>query len=403
MVSVPSSLRVPELERLWALARARLEARGSDHRGRLRVPTMSSPAKLALKALIGRPVGMTIDLASLEAGFRRLEIGDDLAGALARLGHDISTEPARRRAERAQRQEARRGARAIAAGWPEPWAPAWINEVIRAGILRGFDQGQVRNLLQQVRAVLDHIGQDAAAPVSRVELAARVLGSAHALDTGTRVERAVARALAHRIDAGDYRELWAQAGVHFDLTSAPALTWALPLSDRCGLARVAAGARDAGIPLHLSRLALEAYPATVPTGSRVLVVENPRLVEAAAQLRAVTPIISTNGQPSSTVLLLLTQLLRGGAELRYHGDFDAAGLAICERLMRLGLRPWRMGAADYLAALAAADAEGTELPIETDACGSTPWDVSLRGIFDRERRIVHQERLLHRLITKTTG
>lgn len=398
-MTVPSSLRVPELEQLWALARARLEARGSDRRGRLRVPALPSPAKLALKALIGRPIGKTVDLASLEAGFRRLGIGDDLGSALAVLGHDISMEPARRRAERAERQEARHGARTIAAEWPEPWAPAWINEVIRTGILRGFDQGQVRNLLRQVRAVLDHIDRDAPAPVSRVDLAARVLGSAHALDTGTRVERAIARALAHKIGAANHRELWAQAGVHFDLTSAPVLTWALPLNDGCGLARVAAGARDVGIPLHLSRLALEAYPAVVPTGSRILVVENPRLVEAAVQMRTGTPVVSTNGQPSSTVLLLLTQLLHAGAELRYHGDFDAAGLAICERLMRLGLRPWRMGVADYLTALAAADAEGAVLPTETDTCGPTPWDAPLREVFDRERRIVHQERLLGELIT----
>lgn len=397
-MTVPASLRVPELDPLWALARARLEARGGDSRSRLRVPALSPQAKLALKAFVGRPVGKTIDLASLEAGFRRLGIGDGLVSALSLLGHHVSAEPARRRAERAERQQARRDAREIADGWPEPWAPAWIDEAIRAGILRGLDQGQARNMLQQVRAVLLYLDRDAPAPISRVDLAAQVLGSAHALDTGTRVERAVARALAHKLGAGDHRELWAQAGVHFDLTSAPALTWALPLSEGCGLARVAATAREAVIPLHLSRLALDKYPAIVPSGCRILVVENPRLVEAAAQMRAATPVISTNGQPSSTVLLLLVQLLHAGAELHYHGDFDTAGLAICARLMRLGLRPWRMDSAHYLAALAAADAEGAALPIETDACGPTPWDDTLREVFDRERRIVHQERLLQGLI-----
>jgi uncharacterized protein (TIGR02679 family) len=374
-VTVPASLRVPELDPLWALARARLEARGGDSRGRLRVPALSLQAKLALKALVG-----------------------GLVSALSLLDHHVSAEPARRRAERAERQQARRDAREIADGWPEPWAPAWIDEAIRAGILRGLDQGQVRNLLRQVRAVLLYLDRDAPAPISRVDLAAQVLGSAHALDTGTRVERAVARALAHKHGAGDHRELWAQAGVHFDLTSAPALTWALPLSDGCGLARVAATAREAAIPLHLSRLALDKYPAIVPSGCHILVVENPRLVEAAVQKRAATPVISTNGQPSSTVLLLLMQLLQAGAELHYHGDFDTAGLAICARLMRLGLRPWRMDSAHYLAALAAADAEGAVLPIETDGCGPTPWDDTLREVFDRERRIVHQERLLQGLI-----
>jgi uncharacterized protein (TIGR02679 family) len=115
-------------------------------------------------------------------------------------------------------------------------------------------------------------------------------------------------------------------------------------------------------------------------------------------MRAATPVVSTNGRPSSTVLLLLTQLRDAGAELPYHGDFDAAGLAICASLTRLGVVPWRMNAADYLAALAAADAEGAALPQDPHAPGPTPWDPALQGTLDRERRIVHQERLLPGLI-----
>ncbi len=279
-----------------------------------------------------------------------------------------------------------------------PWAQEWIDDVIRAGILRGFDRRQARALLRQVRDVLDDLQQDRPQPISRIDLAARVLGSAHALDAGTRVETAVARALAFRLGPGDHRDLWSRAGVHFDLTSAPVLTWGLPLTGDYGLADLVETARQSAIPLHLSRFALEANPAAVPSGARIFVVENPRLVEAAAQLRAEKPLISTNGQPSSTVLLLLTQLLDAGAELRYHGDFDTAGLAICERLTSLGLVPWRMSAADYVAALAAADAEQATLPIEPHAPGPTPWDPALCEVFDRERRIVHQERLLSELI-----
>src|SRR5690606_14644784 len=127
-------------------------------------------------------------------------------------------------------------------------------------------------------------------PISRVDLAARVLGSAHALDTGTRVEAAVARALSYQAGPADHRDLWAQAGVHLDLTSAPALTWALPLVRDAALAEVCAAAREAGVPLHLSRFALERHPIGVERGSTVLVVENPRLVEAAAQLRCATSV-----------------------------------------------------------------------------------------------------------------
>jgi uncharacterized protein (TIGR02679 family) len=351
-----------------------------------------------LKSLVGRPLGKTVDLAALEAGLVRLGIEKDLAAALATLGHDVSDEPARRRSERAERKEARHIARATAAEWAEPWAREWIDEVIRAGVLRGLGVGHARDLLQYVRTVLDYLGQDHPTPISRVDLAARLLGSAHALDNGTRLEAALSRALVFKIGPTDHRDLWAQVGVHLDLTSAPALTWRLPLSSDCGLARLAAAASDGGIPLHLSRFSLEAYPADVPRGSRILVVENPRVVEAAAQMRAAIPVISTNGRPSSTVLLLLAQLREAGAELPYHGDFDAAGLAICESLTRFGVVPWRMTAADYLAALAAADAQGTVLPQDPQAPGPTPWDPALQRTFNRERRIVHEERLLPGLI-----
>ncbi|HKT73046.1 MAG TPA: DUF2399 domain-containing protein [Steroidobacteraceae bacterium] len=397
-MTAPDSLRSPELDSLWVRARARLESRGQASRGRIPLPALSSAAKLTLKALIGRPLGKTVDLAMLEAGLARLGMGVDLASALAKLGHDVSEEPARQRALRAERKEARHSARAMACEWPEPWAKEWINDVIRAGILRGFDREQARVFMQRTRAVLDHLEQDRPAPISRVDLAARVLGSAHALDSGTRVEAAIARALAFKLGPADHRDLWAQAGVHFDLTSAPALTWRLPVTDGCGLVYVAAEALCAGIPLHLSRFALEKYPAEVPRGSRILVAENPRVVEAAAQVQAATPVVATNGRPSSTVLLLLTQLLDAGAELRYHGDFDTAGLAICGSLMKLGLAPWRMTKVDYTAALAAADAEGAVLPKDRHAPGPTPWDPALRDVFDGERRIVHEERLLPGLI-----
>ena len=398
-MTVPSSLNSPELSAVWQRVRGRLEVRGADNRGRLVLPPLSSSAKLVLKALIGQPPGKTVELAVLERGLVHLGVGSDLASALAAVGYAVSAEPARRRAERVEREEGRRMARVAVAGWQEPWAQDWIDDVIRAGILRGFGRAEAEALLRQVRAVLDRLEQDRPVPMSRVDLAAQVLGSAHALDTGTRVEAAVARALAFKIGPVGHRDLWTQAGVHLDLTSAPALTWRLPLTEDCALAPLATAALQAGIPLHLSRLALEAYPVVVPQSSRILVVENPRVVEAAVQARALQSVVSTNGQPSSTVLLLLSQLLAAGGELLYHGDFDAAGLAICERLMRVGVTPWRMNAADYRAALMAADADGAVLPIDTHAPGVTSWDPTLQHVFDHERRIVHEERLLSLLIS----
>jgi len=399
-VSAPSSLRPAELDLLWARIRERLETSGVGNRGRLRLPELPSQGRLALRTLIGRPPRTSVDLGALEAALIRLGVGHDLASALAELGHPVSGERAARRAARAERRQAHAAAREQAGRWPESWASEWIDDVIRAGLLRGFDREQAGALLHQVRQTLDRLELDRQRrrPTSRVDLAAQLLGSAHALDTGTRLEAAIARALRFQVGPADSRELWEQAGVHLDLTSAPVLTWGLPLTPDCGLSPLAAAAHRAGVPLHLSRFALQRHPAAVSQGARLLVVENPRIVEAAAQARSPTPVVSTHGQPSSSVLLLLAQLRESGAELRYHGDFDAAGLAICERLTKLGLRPWRMNSSDYCDALAAADAEDAELPLDSHPAGPTSWDPGLRSVFEGERRIVHQERLLPDLI-----
>lgn len=404
-MSVPESLRTQDLVPLWSAVHGKLEANGSASRGRLRLPPLSAQARLALQAIIERKPAKTLDLEALEAGLIRLQVGKDLPVALAALGYAVSDRASVRRAERKRRQAALAAARAEVAAWPEPWALDWIAGVIRAGALRDTDDEAARLLVRRVRTVLDALeshalGSAGSAPLSRTDLAARLLGSSHALDSATRLEAAVVRALAFRHDAAGSRELWAEAGVHLDLTSAPALTWRLPLSDDCGLAPLANAATHAGVPLHLSRFALTAHPVRVANGTDILVVENPRLVEAAAQMRAATPVISTNGQPASTVLLLFEQLQASRARLHYHGDFDSAGLAICARMMRLGLSPWRMSAADYKQALAAADADGAGLPTDPNSPGPTPWDPELQAAFARERRIVHQERLLWTLLDR---
>ena len=205
-------------------------------------------------------------------------------------------------------------ARATVLSWPEEWASAWIEEVIRSGGLRD------PQLVGQVRTILDAVADGD--PVSRVDLAARLFGDAHALDTDSRLEAATARALRHRLGPDPPAEVWTQAGITLDLVSAPVLTWNLP-------GELAQRATELGFPLHLSQLALRTCPVTAPKGADVLVVENPRVVEAAAQVRSPLTVVSTNGNPSGAVRLLLDQLVAAGCDVRYHGDFDAAGLAIC--------------------------------------------------------------------------
>ena len=92
--------------------------------------------------------------------------------------------------------------------------------------------------------------------------------------------------------------------------------------------------------------------------------------------------MTTNGNPSVAAALLIKQLVTAGARVRYHGDFDAAGLVICARLAALGAIPWRMTVHHYRAALVEAEHEGVSLPLDPTAAPPTPWDPPLQQAFD---------------------
>src|SRR5690606_26829330 len=141
---------------------------------------------------------------------------------------------------------------------------------------------------------------------------------------------------------------------------------------------------------HLSQFVLRRHRLQPAARTDVLVVENPRVVEAAAQRRVGRPVVATNGQPSGAVRLLLDQLQEGGATLWYHGDFDPTGLAICARMHERGIRPWKMDTIDYMDALEAAD---VGLPTADRPAGPTPWEPDLQTEFNLQGVVVHEERV----------
>jgi len=116
------------------------------------------------------------------------------------------------------------------------------------------------------------------------------------------------------------------------------LTWALPVLGAGGVADAVRAMTAAGLPMQLSVLALRAWPLTVASGKPVLVVENPRLVEAAAQRRLAAAVLCTNGNPTTAPSLAIAALRSCGAQLRYHGDgdIDAPGLAMTGRARDAG-------------------------------------------------------------------
>jgi uncharacterized protein (TIGR02679 family) len=400
-VQPPPSLLSQDLSPLWAAVRDRLERKGSASRGRLHVVSLSTAGRQILSSLLGRKLTATIDLSALEHELVRVGAGLDLVDALDRLGHAMSFDQELRRADRVLRKQAREEARQAIASWPEDWAKDWVEEIIQAGLLRGLEPETAVEVVVSVRRCLNALATPEQ-PRSRVELAALVLGDSHALDPGTRLGAAVARALRQVYASELYddtdRSAWDYAGVPSDTVSAPALTWNLPVTQSNSLAPMFRSATSLGSVVHVSQMALRASPLEVAPNTTVLFTENPRVVEEAARRRSPLSVASTNGNPSTAVRLLVSQLLASGAILYYHGDFDAAGLAICRRMEALGLRPWHMDVCDYERAVGSAAAAEVDLPLDTADPGSTPWDEPLREVFKTSRRVVHEERLLDELL-----
>jgi uncharacterized protein (TIGR02679 family) len=278
----------------------------------------------------------------------------------------------------------------------------WVDEVVRAGLLARHGEHEAVLLVQSVRRILDAIDDLAHDGFSRVDLAATVLGSAHALDDGTLLERATARALVHREGGSEIarEDPWSSIGAHRSLVVGAALTWRLPLASDQPLAVAARACDELRVPFVVTQLALDSVGLGFIPKSDVLVVENPRVIEHAAQIGSAQPMVCANGNPSTTITSLTRRLLAEGVAVRYHGDFDVAGLEICSRMHARGLTPWRMTASDYLTALDDADAAGVQLPIDSTPCGPTPWDPDLQEVFEQQRRVVHEERLLERIVPR---
>ena len=398
--NIPESLQHPGLDDLWAAIRRALDRNGPAWRGAIALPDLDRASSLSLASLIDRKPPRRLDLEEMETALVNRNVGGDLSDAISRLGHPPSAAATERRETRARTRAARAALSVAIESWKEPWATEWAAEVQRSGTLGGLDGEAVARLATDVRRLLDHLESAAAQGPSRTEVAATLFGSAHALDRGQKLATAAEAAL--RLRSGqpgiEGRELWESAGIQADLVSAPVLTWALPATGASPLDQLIRAATTGAIPIHITLMALRKHPISVPTGTPVLVVENPRPVEAAAERRLLGSVVSTNGNPTTAPWVLIRQLLSSGARLLYHGDFDAAGLDICRRMQDGGCRPWMMGTSDYEAAVEMAAQSNTRLEKEPRDCGTTPWDPGLRDAFDHRRLIVHEEFVLDRLL-----
>jgi uncharacterized protein (TIGR02679 family) len=233
-------------------------------------------------------------------------------------------------------------------------------------------------ILQQAEAVMRRLPENG---IPRAQLAAEVLGDAHALDNNKPAATIVLAAWRQTVErpiedkALDekerIRDKWASAGVLVNELAKPALFLNLPFTER-----------DASLPLgepeYISlRHLIRNPPSWNLNKRRVFVCENANLLAIIAdQLgKNCPPVICTDGMPGAAQRKLLSQVSAAGATILYHGDFDWAGIVIGNYVMReFDALPWRFGATEYI--LAAASAARPGLILEEPQVVAS-WDEGL--------------------------
>lgn len=364
--------------------------------GAFRLNGLSDIERDALASLLGRPPrlagSMTLDTVALDAALRHAGIATSLRDALERLDGPIVDRVAERTALQAQWDSLSTGCgeARLAAMLAHPRGMSLVKRLARSPCAAA-------RLLDAAQAVLRRLP---ALGIPRSRLAADILGDAHGLDQGRAVASMVLAALRRDSDSADaqagtdspaaadesVRAVWAGAGVLVNELARPALFLNLPVAEEHSVGMTP------GEPGYISlRALLRSPPRWKVAGRAIHVCENPNLVAIAADALGsrCVPLACTDGMPGAAQRTLLLQLVRAGARLRYHGDFDWAGLRIGNWVMRVcGARPWRYSAADYQLAVSVVPARGRALgpdSVEAD------WDADLAPAMRSSDQAVDEE------------
>ncbi len=390
----------PDTAWLVTRVRRRLE-RGQALTGPVSLAGPTPGQRAAAERLLGRRPGdgssLTVRLDAVDALLRRSAVspGGLAAAVIALTGPVVPREETRRAEDRAWR-EAFTPLEALAADRPE--LAGWATRICSDGLVRRLARtpAVARALAAQTARALRDL--PAEPPVSLPAFAARVLGSAHALDDGTppaTLTLSGIRALTGHPDGtgADWRRAaWASAGLLRDELSSTVLTLNLR-----GTALLD-GMADAGEPCVLTLRHLARRPPPL-TARLVHVCENPAVLAAAADTHGpgAEPLVCLQGQSSAAAIALLVGLHARGAVLRYHGDFDWGGLRIAGTLLRrVPWRPWRYTAADYRAAAAQA---APDAPPLTGSPADTPWDRDLGPALSELGVRIEEEAVLDQLLS----
>jgi len=365
----------------------------------------------ALALLIGLPPRSTqsvrIDIARFDAALQDAGMANSLHEALEMLDGPIVN-----RAEAKAELQSRWSSVTDGQGL-HPSLQAWLQGASAVGLLKRVSKQETQTahlLLQQAHVVLLRLP---AQGLTRAQLAAEVLGNAHALDIGQAVATVVLAALQHSASTDEQeqppseeateeadgarrpnervRDIWARSGVLVNELARPALFLNLPV-------RTPSNALAApGEPGYLSLRRLVRTPPDWDVADQIIYVcENPNIVSIAAdQLGAAcAPLVCTDGMPAAAQRVLLKQLSDAGAKLLYHGDFDWAGIHIANNVMKLcDARSWRFGAEDYLQAVKSLAPKERDLEVVRIAAS---WDFALvesmrlKGVAIAEEAVVSQ-------------
>lgn len=399
-----SVLGTPELARLMDRLVTRLE-RGEPLTGSLSLQGALAGEREAVNRLVGRRPSngnsVSVDLDHLDTIIRSASLATDLAEAVRSLRGPCTD----RRAARLVREEQWSAVweSAVARVKERPPLIGWLDALRRDGTLRrlvGSDPAAGWALLQ---AALDVIEQLPCNNTLLAEFAARTCGNSHALDPGQQLSTLIVRALAAMrgepmpAEPADRRSLWESFGVVCDELSMPAIVLNLVGNGATRLGHLLAIHATTGEPCRISTRQLLRDHATFGPElkySTTYVCENISVLAAAAERFGprCPPMVCIEGQPRTAACLLLQQLTAQGAPLRYHGDFDWAGVTIANLVQRrFGAEAWCMSTADYRAAAQS----GTKLAgSPVDAI----WDRNLSGAMRNEAKAVHEEVVLDSLM-----
>lgn len=402
---MPDRFDRPELARLWAAVRGRLEASAGATVQRVTVDGLAPDERAAIAELLGldRLPGerTAVPMARLEA-----VLAD--RGTCARQVVEAVGGPLRdRAAERAAAQADREALWAWLASHPtvraEPGLQTWVAGVRAAGIMDG-SVAATRVLLASALRVLAALPADGRPLAS---FADDVCGDPHALDDGRRLASLVLRGVAawrdvpFPDDAEARRALWAEVGVARDALSAAVLVAGLRPEGPSPLAASLRTWADEGQATWVTLAQLEHDAPLRLAVPIVWAVENPSVIsEALARFGpACPPVVCTSGWPSSAALRLLRDLGQEGAALRYAGDLDGDGVRIAAHLAeRVGAQPWGMGVEDYRR-WASDVPNGPPVGRVSDA----PWDPHLASVMRELGVAVFQERRCAELLDAMAG